>query len=212
MGDSMEWQPIETAPKTGIAILLYGSTKIIYDKLNIVIGYWDEELFLDDVEPHWVFIIQPHSNFHSPTHWMPLPEPPTGATQMKSDISEAIQLLLSYNNSFAVRGDFQLIHMWLAEGCDLLKDIIPGMKEMMARNKNITSVAYFAPRIMRMRDNRLDMEKAKVSPCAPPQIEKIDPFTKAKLYAWKRAKKMYLNGPEEDYLKFYESQYGEIAL
>lgn len=130
----------------------------------------------------------------------------------RADISEAIHLLMTYNEQvFSVRGDFQRIHMWLTEGCDMLKDILPAMREMMARNKRITSVAYFSPLVLRNRDNRMDREKASTfNPII--QTDKIDPFTKARLYAWKRAKKMYLNGPEEAYLRSYESQYGMIKI
>lgn len=72
----VKWQSIDTAPKTGEHILLYGSTRIIHDEPAIIIGYWDEELFMDGVEAHWVFITQQYSHFHTPTHWMPLPNEP----------------------------------------------------------------------------------------------------------------------------------------
>lgn len=80
---------------------------------------------------------------------------------MKSDISAAITKLIDYNEIFASRGDFTLIHMWLNEGCDLNKDILPAINEMTKRNKNITTVNYFAPLVFKKRDNRQLMESAK---------------------------------------------------
>ena len=63
----MEWQPIETAPKTYEDILL------IDKRGTQVVGSWDEEEneFTCDYRGkgnfNWVFA----------THWMPLPAPPT---------------------------------------------------------------------------------------------------------------------------------------
>lgn len=72
------WRPIETAPKDGTRILLIkvgwdtyegrlGHTNYVWWG---VIGYWSEEWgnWNDGVEP---------SGLADPTHWMPLPEPPT---------------------------------------------------------------------------------------------------------------------------------------
>ena len=68
----MEWQTIETAPKDGTSILLFGG--------EIHEGFWDE---LDFNEFYGIPIkgwnfgcanIDP-TNFE-PTHWMPLLKPP----------------------------------------------------------------------------------------------------------------------------------------
>jgi len=59
----MTWQPIETAPKDGTSVL-------VYDEGIIVISHWIGES--DDMLGWWDNgIMDP-----SPTHWMPLPEPP----------------------------------------------------------------------------------------------------------------------------------------
>ena len=75
------WQPIETAPKDGTSILIYGGT------------YNDNEGYYHDMEcrfptlafwsgnymPHWHGDnLDGHDrwNVHQPTHWMPLPEAP----------------------------------------------------------------------------------------------------------------------------------------
>ena len=81
----MEWQPIETAPKTGRIILLgYYNNHGMWRTLR---GQWINEGELDDWysdadnEAGW-FETSVESNDDvncwqtNPTHWMPLPEPP----------------------------------------------------------------------------------------------------------------------------------------
>lgn len=61
-----EWQPIETAPKDGTWVLLYHQYARISD------WYWDGQKWHNDVldwgddEPSL-----------APTHWQPLPDPPS---------------------------------------------------------------------------------------------------------------------------------------
>jgi hypothetical protein len=59
-----EWQPIETAPKGGRAILGF---MWIGDGPVTRVLHWDgeDEKWLSD------------GRQYSPTHWMPLPDPPT---------------------------------------------------------------------------------------------------------------------------------------
>lgn len=71
----MQWQPIETAPRDGTRVLLYG------DIVGPMKGdRWPDRMevaSLDDEDAgcHW-----PLQYWLSmdPTHWMPLPDPPTG--------------------------------------------------------------------------------------------------------------------------------------
>jgi hypothetical protein len=60
----MGWQPIETAPKDGSPVLG------VWQCLNQT---WDYNVvqFSDDVWWNYYF-----DGSHTPTHWMPLPEPP----------------------------------------------------------------------------------------------------------------------------------------
>ena len=67
----MYWQPIETAPKDGARILLWGGH-------DAVIGYWQ-----DGTKNGWptgwrtgIFV-----STGGYTHWMPLPEAPSSAQQ-----------------------------------------------------------------------------------------------------------------------------------
>lgn len=65
----MNWQPIETAPKSGAfnsgTILLFGPD------MGIGIGWFDTDgrEWINDCFPD-------HCNECEPTHWMPLPERP----------------------------------------------------------------------------------------------------------------------------------------
>jgi len=66
----MKWQPIETAPKDGTPILV-GPTK----RMGICVASYDKD---DDGLHRWlVDSLHGQSNIYTPTHWMPLPEPPT---------------------------------------------------------------------------------------------------------------------------------------
>jgi hypothetical protein len=64
----MNWQPIETAPKDGREIL--GAVGQSYQG-GVVVIQWSDGL---DAWLDW------DRDFWEPTHWMPLPAPPTGDT------------------------------------------------------------------------------------------------------------------------------------
>lgn len=57
------WQPIETAPNDGSRILT-GKYRSVYWKTNI--AKFVNGKFITENNPYW-----------KPTHWMPLPQPPT---------------------------------------------------------------------------------------------------------------------------------------
>ena len=59
-----EWQPIKTAPKDGTDILACWRKGGTMDVVRFIEGHWLD----DDTE-------QPVIS--EPSHWMPLPEPPT---------------------------------------------------------------------------------------------------------------------------------------
>jgi hypothetical protein len=75
------WQPIETAPRDGERIVLakydwahglsaFGPSDVqIYGLWWMTVGYWSDKWL------NWNDGIEP-SGLASPTHWMPLPEPP----------------------------------------------------------------------------------------------------------------------------------------
>ena len=75
-----DWQPIETAPRDGITILIFGkpnnltideNTLVTFAKAAAYTAAWDE---IDEA-----FCLSGGSwlgPFVEPTHWMPLPTPP----------------------------------------------------------------------------------------------------------------------------------------
>ena len=78
-----EWQPIETAPRDGTAILLFIPDGYTLCGLTdgVVIGHWSAADLPADAPEHddnWYQLNQ-DGGFPCdilPTHWMPLPEPP----------------------------------------------------------------------------------------------------------------------------------------
>jgi hypothetical protein len=72
----MTWQPIETAPKDGTWVLLTGGD-IDYGwdggfKPSVVSGQW--------ADTRWQFAWYDsgyYGEYENPTHWMPLPPPPS---------------------------------------------------------------------------------------------------------------------------------------
>ena len=67
------WQLIETASKTSDVVLLYADGEVS-------VGYFDDgtdedgEFFQD---PSWWWFDQEATGEFEPTHWMPLPAPPS---------------------------------------------------------------------------------------------------------------------------------------
>lgn len=80
-----DWQPIETAPRDATGILLHnnkapgirGGKANECDGTNTVVGSWWSN---EGEDGEWIcymsMIIDPNCPFE-PTHWMPLPKPPT---------------------------------------------------------------------------------------------------------------------------------------
>lgn len=67
------WQPIDTAPKDGTAILLGGCTW----GPNVRVGSWGKARFnrsTRDYDPDWCS--GSDQGGFNPTHWMPLPQEP----------------------------------------------------------------------------------------------------------------------------------------
>src|ERR1044071_5748017 len=65
-----------------------------------------------------------------------------------TDLTPATTVLLSYNDRFAY-ADFSAIRMWLAEGCDMDRDIVPAMKACIAKKQDIKTVGYFTQAVYR---------------------------------------------------------------
>lgn len=73
----MNWQPIETAPRDGTEILLF---QAIQYGVMMRVGNWDERGEHIDTGKRvagWTEADDGYIGCIEPTHWMPLPEPPT---------------------------------------------------------------------------------------------------------------------------------------
>lgn len=69
------WQPIETVPKDGTYIMLYGTQEphemISLQGRHVFSGYWDRiDQYFCSTGSTWA------GPFYECTHWMPLPPPP----------------------------------------------------------------------------------------------------------------------------------------
>ncbi len=63
----MEWQPIETAPKDKEILVAYVG--------NVMIARYSRAL--NGFPARWIGPYPDDFTYGGPTHWMPLPEPPT---------------------------------------------------------------------------------------------------------------------------------------
>lgn len=75
------------------------------------------------------------------------------------NIGPVIDFALEYNPSLALR-DISTIYMWLNEGCEIDKDILPIMREITekrakGRKDKITTFSYFTNSVRAARDKRL---------------------------------------------------------
>jgi hypothetical protein len=70
----MTWQPIETAPKDGTSVLVYGIWEGELNAQDDECDVWKAHFFWDQ----WCVDGGEYYSQHvvDPTHWMPLPEPP----------------------------------------------------------------------------------------------------------------------------------------
>lgn len=84
------WRPIAEAPKDGTEIILYSPERPWKDAPcvgqnastipeRVTSGQWIESLAEEDTEDYsgWGSLDGGFTNEHPPTHWMPLPKPPT---------------------------------------------------------------------------------------------------------------------------------------
>lgn len=75
MNNNMEWRPIESAPKDGTGVLLYGMPSehagVSWQKATVLSGYYDK------LDGAWCSTTSAWDGpFVKPTHWMPLPPAP----------------------------------------------------------------------------------------------------------------------------------------
>lgn len=124
-----------------------------------------------------------------------------------TDLSPAISLLIEYNSHFAYQ-DFSPIRMWLAEGADMEKDIMPTLRVITGRRKEIKTSHYFTEAVRRAMQSRLDTEKAMASK-PNPGLSKEE--IRAKTIAFAVRKLGRCMPTDERWLASYEAQHGVVA-
>jgi hypothetical protein len=122
---------------------------------------------------------------------------------MESDLTEVYKLAEAYNSMLMFR-DTSTCRMWVAEGCDVRKDILPVMKQLMVKNQKIATFSYFTSAIHRARDERLAREKAEAPP--PPMDDRV----KAERIAYITRKLGRRMPTEERWLGDYEAKNGPV--
>jgi hypothetical protein len=79
----MEWQDISTAPKDGSIVLLFRPTAPDWGRVTP--GKWEIQEYHKKPQPFWEIWFKIGGTFESrawpPTHWTPLPAPPTPTAQ-----------------------------------------------------------------------------------------------------------------------------------
>lgn len=100
--------------------------------------------------------------------------------------------------------DISTVYMWVNDGCDIQKDIVPAMTEAMKRKKGINAFSYFTNMVCAARDKRLLAPKIK-------QPVRMTDEQIAQTYAWRRDKGLYLSPHEERFLKQWEDKNGMEA-
>ena len=83
---SLQWQPIETAPRDGMPVLLY----YVNPGGQSEMGMWRSEIRVGrgEVRQGWRYLRSHSATYdldHQPTHWMPLPAPPIPAGSIAKD-------------------------------------------------------------------------------------------------------------------------------
>jgi hypothetical protein len=76
----MTWQPIKTAPKDQL-IMLWRPDAYLWAKCDIAI--WCEDNLVRKSKPYWQSLLIQSKVMQRcwyPTHWQPLPQPPTQPT------------------------------------------------------------------------------------------------------------------------------------
>ena len=76
-GESDGWQPIETAPKDGTEILLYGPGVLLSDGRTSMYARAQHVGWAHEVDGHLEWATRDPSVTCRPTHWRPLPSPPS---------------------------------------------------------------------------------------------------------------------------------------
>lgn len=85
--EAEDWRDISTAPLTGDRVLVWRPT-MRGGKGHIGVAYWASDQYAKNSRPFWSsvegYISKTENRAHPPTHWRPLPAPPTTPTTESS--------------------------------------------------------------------------------------------------------------------------------
>jgi hypothetical protein len=75
----MKWQPIESAPKDQIILLYRPGHRVSWQ--SVAPGKYNDDKYAKRPRPFWASWMlcsgKLDDRFYPPTHWMPMPNPPT---------------------------------------------------------------------------------------------------------------------------------------
>jgi hypothetical protein len=120
--------------------------------------------------------------------------------QKPADISKIIDLALEYNPMMAT-ADLSTPYVWCNAGCDIELDILPVMKEIMAKRKDrkISTFSYFTNPIMASRDKRGVEARLEKKP--------LDPKTRYERLIWLKGVNISISSDDEKFIKEMESHH-----
>lgn len=129
------------------------------------------------------------------------------AQPLPPSIEAVLKLAFDYNPMLATK-DISTVYMWLNAGCDMAKDILPCVREIVSHRPKwktqISTFSYFTNAVLSARDKRLAIPKED-KPKTPVSIE-----SRVKNYAWKRSRNMWLAPSEDKALCDYEQLHGRV--
>jgi hypothetical protein len=114
-----------------------------------------------------------------------------------ADISRIIDIALEYNPMLAT-ADLSTPYMWCNAGCDIELDILPVMKEIMAKRKDrkIVTFSYFTNPVMASRDKRGVEARVERKP--------LDPKTRYERLIWLRGVNISISLEDEKFIEEME--------
>lgn len=133
---------------------------------------------------------------------------------MNANIRPVLDLAYLYNETL-FRSSSYPVQMWIAEGCDLEKDILPTLKEVIDRRhkgrfvSKIDNFRYFTNAVYDARERRLAEQRAQERKQAAPPT---DIHQRAKMAATTVRKFGIQDAVAKRFLSEYEATHGPVQL
>lgn len=123
-------------------------------------------------------------------------------------IESVLNLALSYNPSLAAK-DISEVYFWIESGASVEQDIVPVMKQITEKKKDISLFRYFRRPILEAMHKRLITPK--VESATKPQTQEERDYQRAKSMAWCRARGINTTRTDYDWLERYERIHGQVT-